>query len=315
MRSRSTVADPLRRWLELQRDLGGDEVIVDSAAELVAAMSAPSPKVARPVVATPKAPPTTAETSLKPTTRPATSPPPPRAPAAAEPKSAPIFGGVAKPFGDLEAVWRKGAPEIPGPGLAVGPPAANVAKGAIWTSLEQVAAVVAECRACPLCQGRTNTVPGEGNPAARLMCVGEGPGETEDRTGRPFVGKAGELLDKILANIEVPREQVYIANVVKCRPPRNRAPLPDEREACSAYLHRQIALVRPKVLLALGSTAAEALLGVKKPLGDLRLRVHAWDGIPLIVTYHPAALLRNPNWKRPAWDDVRIARQLLELDA
>ncbi len=321
MRSSSTVVDPVRRWLELQRDLGGDEVIVDSAPDLVAAMSAPTPTPARPAASAPKAAPTTTSTTTSTTTepplkpKPRIAPPPPRAPAAAEPRSAPIFGGTPRPFGDPEAMWRKAVPEIPGPGLAVAPPPASVAKGAIWTSLEQVAGVIAECRACPLCQGRTMTVPGEGNPAARLMCIGEGPGETEDQTGRPFVGKAGDLLDKILANIEVPREQVYIANVVKCRPPKNRVPLPDEREACSAYLHRQIALVRPKVLLALGTTAAEALLGVKKPLGDLRLRVHAWDGIPLIVTYHPAALLRNPNWKRPAWDDVRIARQLLELDA
>ena len=308
------MADPVRRWLELQRDLGGDEVIVDSAADLVAAMSTKPPKATRTTPVAPTITQAAPETPLK--AKPKNTPAPsPRANAIVEPRSAPIFGGVAKPFGDPEAVWRKAAPEIPGPGMAVVPPPASVAKGAVWTSLEQVAGVIAECRACPLCQGRTHTVPGEGNPAARLMCVGEGPGENEDLSGRPFVGKAGELLDKILANIEVPREQVYIANVVKCRPPRNRAPLPDEREACSAYLHRQIALVRPKVLLALGSTAAEALLGVKKPLGDLRLRVHAWDGIPLIVTYHPAALLRNPNWKRPAWDDVRIARQLLELDA
>lgn len=315
--SKCIVADPIRRWLELQRDLGGDEVIVDNAPDLIAAMHAKPPKSARTAAAAPTATHTTPETPLKSTPKatPKAAPPSPtRAMPAAEPKSAPVFGGVARPFGDPDAVWRKAAPEIPGPGMAVVPPPASVAKGAVWTSLEQVASVVAECRACPLCEGRTHTVPGEGNPAARLMCVGEGPGENEDLSGRPFVGKAGELLDKILANIEVPREQVYIANVVKCRPPRNRAPLPDEREACSAYLHRQIALVRPKVLLALGSTAAEALLGVKKPLGDLRLRVHAWDGIPLIVTYHPAALLRNPNWKRPAWDDVRIARQLLELD-
>ena len=218
------------------RDLGGDEVIVDSPADLIAAMSAKPPKAAR---TTPVAPTTTQaapETPLK--AKPKASPPPsPRGSATVEPKSAPVFGGVVRPFGDPEAVWRKAAPEIPGPGMAVVPPAASVAKGAVWTSLEQVASVVAECRACPLCQGRTHTVPGEGNPAARLMCIGEGPGENEDLTGRPFVGKAGELLDKILANIEVPREQVYIANVVKCRPPRNRAPLPDEREACSAYLH------------------------------------------------------------------------------
>lgn len=144
------------------------------------------------------------------------------------------------------------------------------------------------------------------------MCVGEGPGESEDLSGRPFVGRAGDLLNKMLEAINVPRAESFIANVVKCRPPKNRVPLPDERAACLPYLHRQIALVKPKVLLALGGTAAEAMLGVKKSLGGLRLQVHDWNGIPLIVTYHPAALLRNPDWKRPAWDDLRIVRQLLD---
>jgi DNA polymerase len=144
------------------------------------------------------------------------------------------------------------------------------------------------------------------------MCVGEGPGAKEDETGRPFVGAAGQLLDQILAAIECPRESVYIANIVKCRPPQNRKPLPDEAQACLPYLHRQIALIRPKVLVALGGTAAEWLLGVKRSLGDLRGKVHRYGSIPLIVTYHPAALLRNPHWKKPTWDDVRIARQLLD---
>ncbi len=211
--------------------------------------------------------------------------------------------------------WRKGAPPIPGPGMVITLPQLAFGGEPAWESLETVAAAIAECRRCPLCEGRTKTVPGEGNPSARLMLVGEGPGENEDLSGRPFVGRAGELLDKILALIEAPRETVFIANVVKCRPPKNRAPLPDEREACRPYLRRQIELVKPKVLLALGSTAAEALLGVKKPLIELRNRVHRWDGIPLIITYHPAALLRNPNWKRPAWDDVRIARQLIDSDS
>ena len=175
-----------------------------------------------------------------------------------------------------------------------------------------VAAMVAGCRRCPLCEGRTRTVPGEGDPAARLMLVGEGPGQKEDETGRPFVGAAGGLLDDILSAIEIPRAQVFIANVVKCRPPRNRTPLPEEQEACLPYLRRQIELVRPRVLLALGATAAAALLGTRKSLGELRGRVHHWRGIPLVATYHPAALLRNPNWKRPTWDDVRIARQLLD---
>ncbi|MFN2316965.1 MAG: uracil-DNA glycosylase family protein [Gemmatimonadales bacterium] len=184
--------------------------------------------------------------------------------------------------------------------------------GAIWTTLDDVAAAVHHCNKCPLCEGRTNTVPGEGNPAARLMLIGEGPGATEDETGRPFVGRAGELLTTILGSIELAREDVFIANVVKCRPPSNRKPLPDETAACRSYLERQIALIRPKVLLALGGTAAETLLATKQSLGNLRGRVHSFHGIPLVVTYHPAALLRNPNWKKPTWDDVRIARQLLE---
>lgn len=180
-----------------------------------------------------------------------------------------------------------------------------------FSSLDDIAAAVRGCERCALCKARRNTVPGEGNPRARLMCVGEGPGETEDQTGRPFVGRAGELLTEILSAIELPRETAFIANVVKCRPPQNRKPLPDEMSSCLPYLRRQIQLIEPSVLLALGSTAAEALLGVRKSLTELRGKVHRWDGIPLIVTYHPAALLRNPNWKKPTWDDVRIARQLL----
>lgn len=261
MQSSGIVPEAARGWLELQRDLGGDEVILD-----------------RPLVAKP-----TGEM-------------------------------VASAVPTAEAGWRKGAPPIPGPGMVVTlPPLTHIGDPA-WASLESVAALIAACRLCPLCEGRTKTVPGEGNPSARLMLVGEGPGESEDLSGRPFVGRAGELLDKILISMDAPRETVFIANVVKCRPPRNRAPLPDEREACRPYLRQQIGLVRPNVILALGSTAAEALLGVKRPLIELRNRVHQWEGIPLIVTYHPAALLRNPNWKRPAWDDVRIARQLLDRD-
>ena len=144
------------------------------------------------------------------------------------------------------------------------------------------------------------------------MFVGEGPGQTEDETGRPFVGRAGELLTKMIEAIDLQRDQVFIANVVKCRPPQNRKPLPDEIAACSPYLERQIGLIRPAVLVALGATAAEAMLGVKRSLTDLRGRVHSYRGTPLVVTYHPAALLRNPNWKKPTWDDIRIARQLLD---
>jgi uracil-DNA glycosylase len=210
--------------------------------------------------------------------------------------------------------WRKDAPPIPGPGLNIVPPPFELgdAIGAMVT-LEQVAAAVKACTRCPLHRTRTNDVFGEGNTAARLMCIGEGPGETEDRLGRPFVGRAGELLDKLLAAIDLPRAEVYIANIVKSRPPQNRKPLPDEVAACIPYLYRQIAIIRPKVILALGGTSAESLLGVKQSLTALRGKVHRFDGIPIVVTYHPAALLRNPNWKKPTWDDVRIARQLLDL--
>ena len=206
--------------------------------------------------------------------------------------------------------WSTDAPPIPAvPGIVV---PALLEGPSPWSTLEEVAATIAGCRKCFLCQGRTRTVPGEGNPEARLMFVGEGPGQTEDETGRPFVGRAGELLTKMIEAIDLQRDQVFIANVVKCRPPQNRKPLPDEIAACSPYLERQIGLIRPAVLVALGATAAEAMLGVKRSLTDLRGRVHSYRGTPLVVTYHPAALLRNPNWKKPTWDDIRIARQLLD---
>lgn len=178
--------------------------------------------------------------------------------------------------------------------------------------LDAIARLVADCTKCRLCESRSRTVPGEGPSDARLVVVGEGPGRTEDETGRPFVGQAGQLLTKILAAIDLKREQVFICNVVKCRPPENRTPQYDEAAACTPYLFRQIDLVKPKVILAMGNAAAQTMLDTKQSLGALRNRVHRFRGIPVIVTYHPAALLRNPNWKRPTWDDVRIARRLLD---
>lgn len=213
-----------------------------------------------------------------------------------------------------EPKWKKGAPPIPGAGLQVQTPA-PVLLGADLSdlaTLDEVAERIRSTSCCDLCVHRIKAVPGEGDPHAALMMVGEGPGKQEDASGRPFVGPAGKLLDDILEAIEVPRKTVYITNVVKCRPPHNRTPLPDEIAACIPYLHRQIELVRPKLIVALGGTAAAALLGVRKSLGELRSKVHTLNGIPLVVTYHPAALLRNPNWKKPAWDDIRIVRQLLD---
>ena len=172
--------------------------------------------------------------------------------------------------------------------------------------------MVRRCTRCPLHQTAIQGVPGEGNPSARFVVVGEAPGATEDETGRPFVGAAGQLLTKILAAINLRREDVFICNVIKHRPPGNRNPLPNEIAACSPYLIRQLELIRPGVILALGTFAAQTLLETKESIGKLRGRVHRYHGIPLIVTYHPAALLRNPAWKRPTWDDVQLARRILD---
>jgi DNA polymerase len=143
------------------------------------------------------------------------------------------------------------------------------------------------------------------------MCIGEAPGAEEDATGLPFVGEAGQLLTNILGAIKLSRDEVYIANVLKHRPPGNRDPLPDEMQACLPFLWRQVALVRPRVILALGRVAAQALTGSTQGIGALRGRVHGVMGIPLVATYHPAALLRNEAWKRPTWDDVRLAQRIL----
>jgi DNA polymerase len=166
------------------------------------------------------------------------------------------------------------------------------------------------CMKCSLGGTRTNFVFGVGNPAATLMLIGEAPGADEDAQGEPFVGRAGQLLNKILEAIRFKREDVYICNILKCRPPGNRKPLPEEADHCLPYLRKQVALVQPRVILCLGLTAAENLLGTRESLGQLRGRVLAYEGIPLMVTYHPAALLRNPNWKRPTWEDVQALRAL-----
>jgi DNA polymerase len=179
-------------------------------------------------------------------------------------------------------------------------------------SLDDVVRAVTECTRCPLYRTATNPVPGEGNPDADVMVVGEAPGATEDETGRPFVGAAGQLLTKILEAVNLPRESVYICNVLKHRPPGNRNPAPEEVVACSPYLIRQIELIRPKVILALGTFAAQTLLDTKTPIGKLRGQVHRYQGVPLVVTYHPAALLRNPAWKRPTWEDVQLVRRILD---
>jgi uracil-DNA glycosylase len=192
--------------------------------------------------------------------------------------------------------------------LPVAPPASATRENA---ELAALAAAAAACTRCRLAEGRTKVVFGSGNPTAELMFVGEGPGADEDRQGLPFVGAAGELLTRIIQAIEMTREEIYIANVVKCRPPGNRDPQPDEVAACRGYLDKQIALVRPRILVALGRVAAQTLLGNDAPIGRLRGQWFKVQGIPTMVTYHPAALLRNPALKRPTWEDMQQVRDLL----
>jgi DNA polymerase len=202
------------------------------------------------------------------------------------------------------------------PGIVVGH-AIEAGGGALshLASIDAIAQAVAACTACPLHAGAKNPVPGEGNPHAGFVCVGEAPGATEDETGRPFVGAAGQLLTKILAAINLAREDVFICNVLKHRPPGNRNPTPDEIKACSPFLLRQLELLQPRVILALGTFAAQTLLQTTQPIGKLRGQVHRYYGVPLIVTYHPAALLRNPSWKRPTWEDVQLARRVFDSAA
>ncbi|MGH7614114.1 MAG: uracil-DNA glycosylase [Gemmatimonadales bacterium] len=219
------------------------------------------------------------------------------------------------PAGAVAAPPPAPATALPPPGLSYDPPAQDLFSTDPLqqaTTLDAVATLVAACTKCRLCEDRRHTVPGEGAATARLVVIGEGPGKTEDETGRPFVGQAGELLAKILAAIGLARKQVFICNVVKCRPPQNRTPLYDEIASCVPYLFRQLEILQPKVILAMGNTAIQTLLNTKQSLGALRGKTHRFRGIPVIVTYHPAALLRNPNWKKPTWDDVRIAHRLLD---
>jgi uracil-DNA glycosylase family 4 len=180
----------------------------------------------------------------------------------------------------------------------------------------ELAVDIAECTACGLCKSRNRTVPGVGDVRAEWLFVGEAPGAEEDARGEPFVGQAGRLLDSMLRALSMHRQRnVYIANVLKCRPPGNRAPEPAEATACQPYLERQVSLLRPKLIVALGRSAANLLLGVDATIASLRGRVHDYRGVPLIVTYHPAYLLRNLPDKAKAWEDLLLARQTAALHA
>ena len=185
---------------------------------------------------------------------------------------------------------------------AVAPP-----ESADWPELRDA---VASCTRCALHESRTQTVFGVGNPEADWMIIGEAPGAEEDRRGEPFVGRAGKLLDEMLRAVGQGRDTVFIANILKCRPPNNRDPKPDESAQCRGYLERQIQLVQPKIILAVGRIAAHLLLDTDTPVGRLRGTLHHLDQTPLVVTYHPAYLLRSPSQKRKSWDDLCLARRV-----
>ncbi len=184
-----------------------------------------------------------------------------------------------------------------------------------WTdsdSLVRLDSSISGCMKCSLGSSRKNFVFGVGNPEAKLVLIGEAPGADEDEKGEPFVGRAGQLLNKILAAVQLRREDVYICNILKCRPPNNRDPLPSEVEACEPYLKKQLEIIKPKLILCLGRVAGQTLLKTNASLTELRKNVYIYQGVNVLVTFHPAALLRNPNWKRPAWEDVQKMRKMYD---
>jgi DNA polymerase len=179
-------------------------------------------------------------------------------------------------------------------------------------NLDEMNNLICNCQKCVLGKTRTNFVFGVGSPNADIVLIGEAPGADEDAQGEPFVGRAGQLLNKILEATGFKREEVFICNILKCRPPGNRNPMPEEIEKCRPYLEKQLKLINPKLILLLGRVAAESLLKTKEPLNKLRGKVHDYKGWKVMITFHPAALLRNPNWKRPTWDDMRQFRAIYE---
>ena len=341
--------DKLRQYLEQRRELGESEFVLDgmSVEEALKMMTgrAPSPKAsgsgsgstrentsrsATPRDATPPARPDSemrrnaeaaaaggdwrdalravdadeasaksAPSAGKPAARPSTS----AEPSADRPTFEPNSASASVP--DTRSPSASGEPLIVGTNSA--PSGLDHLK-----TLDEVAAAIRACTLCTLASTAKNPVPGEGNPTARFVVVGEAPGQTEDELGRPFVGKSGDLLTKILEAIGFKREDVFICNVLKHRPPGNRNPARDEILACRPFLLRQLELLQPKVILAVGTFAAQTLLETDSPIGKLRGLEHRYHGIPLVATYHPAALLRNPNWKRPAWEDVQLARRIFD---
>ena len=293
--------DELRAYVEYFRDLGvydfyrRDSEAVEESVRTLLGRTFPGRNLAPNIGVSPQ--PRT-DPSILPPTKPATPQPPEGislAAAAGHALEIPVPKPI--PFDDLAPL-----------------PAVRVLAAGRGTALEQLRHTIGDCTRCPLAYaGRHTIVIGEGDPAARLMFVGEGPGADEDATGRPFVGKSGQLLTNMIVAMGLTRESVYIANVVKCRPPNNRAPEPVEANTCSQFLLQQIDIMQPAVLVALGSTAASYLLGVRQSLASLRGRFHNCRGAKLAITFHPAFLLRDPRQKAEAWKDLQMVMAELGL--
>lgn len=300
------LAADLAVYLRQQQQAGAGWFVADLAGEgdEVAAAPQTTPRPASPVPPAPPASPAAPPTPSRPT-------PPSAAPA---PRGGDFAAVCAAFVQDTLARLESGRKTVAQGDIFAAPEEAPVrlTRAQKAEALAELAAEVAPCRGCKLAPARTQTVFGVGDPDADLVFVGEAPGRDEDRQGEPFVGRAGQLLNEILKAIDLRRQDVYICNILKCRPPENRDPERDEVEACEPYLRRQLALIEPKVICCLGRHAAQTLLGTTAALAALRERSHFYQGIPVVVTFHPAALLRNPHWKRPTWDDVRKLRALYD---
>ena len=313
-----TAEDLLRRYLEQRREMGETELVLD-ALSVEEVMTLVGLKRGRRAPVERECPLVTETDGKSPVGEPASAGWREALRANAAAPEPPTLSRPAR-----SAPFEEQAAAEPAPPLAADAPAAHglvvgsadgervAGEIGAASDLLQLAELIRRCTRCDLYKTATNAVPGEGNPHAGFMCVGEAPGAQEDATGRPFFGQAGQLLTKILQAVNLSREEVFILNVLKHRPPGNRNPLPEEVSACRPYLIRQVELVAPKVILALGTFAAQSLLETKLSIGKLRGSVHRYHGIPVIVTYHPAALLRNPAWKRPTWEDVQLARRILD---
>lgn len=311
----SDPRDLLRAYLRQRQELGEDELVLDrlSPSELRALLGAAAPAAAAPATRSIERP------ADRPAQRPVERPmerDAERAPAAmsrvevAPPPAAPVPGLV-------ETHRREGAPV---PGTTPHPPSPRAP--AAYVSAEEIASlpiladvreIALGCPRCGLAKTRKHVVFGEGREDADVMVVGEAPGADEDASGRPFVGRAGRLLNLMLLSAGFAREDVYICNVLKCRPPQNRNPKPDEVDACSPYLLRQVELVKPRLILAFGNFAAQTLLGTDVSMGQLRRGTgHQFRGIPVVPTYHPSACLRTQAWTRSVWEDLQRARDVLD---